>query len=131
MNGDISTCVHGLACLDGRCRCPCPEHPEFISSTRLCRSLIEGPCNSTENCIDYSYCNTDSGFGQCSCMPGYTNVDRRCKLEYGQKCEQLLSGSGCNSHALLRCGVQNICECKGFRIYDNKTETCVGLVGAR
>lgn len=64
-------------------------------------------------------------------MPGFIEVDRKCKIRYGQKCKQNSTKSLCDSHALLKCSVRNICECAEFKVYNNETETCVGLVGAR
>lgn len=130
-NGATRTCLPAMDCLNGRCSCPYPEHQKYDSNESVCGSLVEGPCNSTENCIDNAYCNQELGFGQCHCMPGYINVNRQCEIRVGQKCQQNLEGPHCDSHAPSKCSVRNVCECSEFKIYDNETETCVGLVGAR
>ncbi len=82
------TCLRGLLCKNGRCSCLYDSHQEYDEQEEKCSTLINGPCYRSSDCTDNSECIDDYGLKVCRCKEGFSAVDRKCDLAYGESCAQ-------------------------------------------
>lgn len=131
-------CRRDFDCINGRCACRYRRLQIYDRTLGVCLSEALGPCAETIDgitidipCVANAECRNETGFPECACRPGMRQRGRICSAAFGEPCSDSFQchnpASAWDNAAICKNGK---CDCDNLESFDEKTDRCVGLVGA-